>query len=111
MTAGCGIEHEYGALESAVPVFAAVLRRDITQPEVDERRFAPVMQAAMRVDVLHIVGREIPLRETATGVIGHGRHSCVAHDLASPAPGMGWEPDDRSGARSGLPGGGDAVDR
>jgi hypothetical protein len=33
-----------------------------------------VMQAAMRVDVLNVVGREVPLGETATGVVGHRRH-------------------------------------
>jgi hypothetical protein len=33
-----------------------------------------VMQAAMRINVLDVVGREIPLCETATGVVGHRRH-------------------------------------
>ena len=74
MTAGCGIEHQHRALEPAVTIFAPILCGDISQTEVDERRFAPVMQAAMRVDVLHVVGREISLRETATGVVGHRRH-------------------------------------
>jgi len=74
MAAGCGIKHQHRALEPAVTIFAPILRGDITQPEVDERRFTPVMQAAMGVDVLHIVSREISLRETATGVIGHRRH-------------------------------------
>ena len=74
MTAGGGIEHEHGALEPAVAIFAPILGGDIAQPQVDERRFAPVVQAAMRVDVLHVVGREISLREAATGVVGHRRH-------------------------------------
>jgi hypothetical protein len=33
-----------------------------------------VVQAAMRVDVLDVVARQIPLCETATGVVGHRRH-------------------------------------
>ena len=74
MAAGCGIEHQHRPLEPAVSIFTSILGGNITQPEVDERRFAPVMQAAMRVDVLHVVSREISLRETATGVIGHRRH-------------------------------------
>jgi hypothetical protein len=74
MTAGCGIEHEHRTLEPAVTIFTPILRGNITQPQVDERRFTPVMQAAVCVDVLYVVGREIPLRETATGVVGHRRH-------------------------------------
>jgi hypothetical protein len=74
MTTGCGIEHQDRALEPAVSIFTPILGGDITQPEVDERRFAPVVQAAMRIDVVHVLGREIPLRETATGVVGHRRH-------------------------------------
>jgi hypothetical protein len=74
MTAGCGIEHQHCALEPAVTIFTPILRGNITQTEVDKRRFASVMQATMRVDVLHVVGREIPLRETATGVVGHRCH-------------------------------------
>jgi len=74
MTASYGIEHQHRALEPTVPIFAPILGGDITQPEVDERRFASVMQPAMHIDVLHVVSREISLRETATGVIGHRRH-------------------------------------
>jgi len=74
MTAGGGIEHEHRALEPAVAIFAQILSGDITQPQVDERRFAPVMQAAMGVDVLNVVGREIALGETAASVVGHRRH-------------------------------------
>jgi hypothetical protein len=74
MTAACGIEHQHRPLEPAVSIFTSILGGDITQPEVDERRFTPVMQAAMRVDVVHVVGREIALRETATGVVGHRGH-------------------------------------
>jgi len=74
MTAGGGIEHQHRALEPTVAVFASILRGDVAQPQMDKRRFAPVVQAAMRVDVVDIVGRQIPLGETAAGVVGHRRH-------------------------------------
>ena len=57
MTTGYGIEHQHRPLEPAVSIFTSILGGDIAQPEVDERRFAPVMQAAMRVNVVHVVGR------------------------------------------------------
>jgi len=43
MTASYGIEHQHRAFEPTVPIFASILRGDITQPKMDERRFAPVM--------------------------------------------------------------------
>jgi hypothetical protein len=74
MTAGGGIKHEHRALEPAVAIFAPILRGDVAQPQMDKRRFAPVVQAAMRVNVLDVVARQIPLCETATRVVGHRRH-------------------------------------
>jgi hypothetical protein len=74
MTAGGGVEHKHCAFEPAVAVFASIISGDIAQSEVDKCRFAPVMQAAMGVDVLDVVGGEISLREAATGVVGHRRH-------------------------------------
>ena len=74
MTASGGIEHKHRAFEPAIAVFASIFSGDIAQSQVDERRFAAVMQAAMGVDVLDVVGREISLREAATGVVGHRRH-------------------------------------
>jgi hypothetical protein len=74
MTAGDGIKHEHRALEPAVAIFAPILRGDVAQPQMDKRRFATVVQAAMRVNVLDVVARQIPLCETATRVVGHRRH-------------------------------------
>ena len=73
MAAGIGIEHQHRALEPAVAIVAPILRGDVAQPQMDKRRFARVVQAAMRVNVLDVVGSEIALCETATRVV---RTSC-----------------------------------
>jgi hypothetical protein len=93
MTASGRVEHEHRTLESAEAIFAPVFLGDVTQTQMDEGRFAPVVQASMRINILHVIGGEISLGEAATGMGGHGRHGRTSHLLASPAPGMGREPE------------------
>ena len=76
---GLLIEDKNGALKTGAVLVAAVFRRDVALPEVDEQGAAVVAAGAMGVDVCDVIQREIALGDAFFGVEGDATKFAPAH--------------------------------